>query len=109
MPNYNRRFTKEEFQKELFTHLKDMPPGHMQAPKKLEENARQKAEHYARALDALDSVAERIKKIAASHPDETVRAEADAAVKEIDEAINAYGEASMTGNSGWGGTYNSES
>jgi len=100
MANYKRRFTKEEFQKEMFTHLRDIPPGHLKNPKKLEESAAYKAEHYAQALDALDAAVARIKKLAESAPEEN-KAEADAAVKEISDAINAYGEAAMSGNSSW--------
>lgn len=101
MPNYNRRFTKDEFKKEMFTHLKDMPPGYLKAPKKLEEVAEWKAEHYERALNALDSAAARLKKIADTHQDDSARKEAESGLNEITNAINAYGEASMSGNSKW--------
>lgn len=108
MPNYKRRFTKDEFAKELFIHLRDMPPGHLRAHDKLEEIAKWKADHYSRALDALDAATERVRKIAASHPDPRVQREAEAAVKQINDAINAYGEASMSGNSEWNPVWNAE-
>lgn len=108
MAKYKRRFTKEDFQKELFTHLKDMPPGHLKAHDKLEQIAQWKAEHYARALDALDRAAERMKKVAETHPDPSARLEAENAMTEISDAVNAYGEASLSGNSRWE-PFNSES
>lgn len=101
MPNYKRRFTKEEFQQELFTHLKDMPPGHLHAHDKLEQIAQWKAEHYSRALEALDRAAERIRKVAHAHPDPAFQQDAENALTEINDAINAYGEASLSGNSRW--------
>ena len=109
MANFKRRFTKEEFQKELFTHLKDMPPGYLRAHDKLEQITQWKADHYSTALAALDSAAERLKKLAESHPDAAARQEAESGVKEINEAIDAYGEASLSGNSVWNPIWNSES
>lgn len=100
MADYKRRFTKEEFKRELMAHLRDAPKG-FQAKDRLEAHAEIKAEHYERALKALDSAAERLRKIAATHPDETARVEADTGLREIEEAINAYGEASMDQNSQW--------
>lgn len=101
MSKYKRRFTKDEFKQELLTHLHDMPKGHFQSKKHLEKNATIKAEHYDRALAALDSVADRLRKIASTHPEASARQEADSALVEINNAIDAYGEASMSGNSNW--------
>lgn len=101
MANFKRRFTKEEFKKEMFTHLKDIPPGHLKNPKKLEESAEYKASHYSEALKALDAAAARIRKMAEASQDANAKTEADAAIKEINDAINAYGEAAMSGNSTW--------
>ena len=54
MPNpYERRFTQEEFIDKLFEHLRDLPPGHMQAPAKIRANVEWKAGYYASALAAL--------------------------------------------------------
>ena len=101
MANYKRRFTKDEFKHELMTHLHDMPKGHFQNRKHLEKNAALKAEHYSRALAALDSVADRLRKIAETHPDPTEQQSARSGLTEISDAIDAYGEASMSGNSNW--------
>ena len=101
MPNYNRRFTKDEFKQELTKHLEDVPPGFLRARDKLEKHAEAKAGHYERALNALDDAAAKLKAIAESHPDDSARQEADTALKKIDEAINAYGEAAMDFNSIW--------
>lgn len=107
MANYKRRFTKEEFRKELFTHLRDMPPQYLHKHENLEEIAKVKAEHYSRALDALDAAMDRVRKIASTHQDAEAQKDADLALKEINDAINAYGEASMSGNSSWD-IFNSE-
>lgn len=104
MPNYKRRFTKDEFKQELVNHLRDMPPGLSRAQDRLEAHAELKAAHYEQALAALDAAMERVQRIAASHPDESARLEADAAIKEINSAIETYGEASMVQNSIWGGS-----
>lgn len=101
MANYKRRFTKEQFKQELFTHLHDMPRGHYRSKKHLEENAAMKAEHYQQALEALDSAADRLRNLAQTHSDAEAKKEADTAVSEINAAIEAYGEASMAGNSEW--------
>lgn len=104
MPNpYERRFTQEEFIDKLFEHLRDLPPGHMQAPAKIRANVEWKAGYYASALAALDEAAARVRNIAASHPDPQMRTEAETAVQEINTAIDAYGAASMSGNSTWTG------
>lgn len=101
MADYKRRFTKDEFKNEMFTHLRDIPPGHLKNPKKLEESAEYKAAHYEKALEALDAAMARITKMAESSQDETASAEAELAIREINDAINAYGEAAMSGNSSW--------
>lgn len=100
MANYKRRFTKDEFKNELMAHLRDAPAG-FQAKDRLERHAELKAGHYERALVALDSATERLRKIAATHPDEGARKDAEAAVSEINSAIDAYGEAAMDQNSQW--------
>lgn len=99
MANYRRRFTRDEFKKELVAHLADAPRG--LSRQKLEEHAERKAAHYEQALHALDAVAERLKKLAETHPDETAKTDAEEALKQIDEAISAYGMAAMDQNSQW--------
>jgi tetratricopeptide (TPR) repeat protein len=101
MVDYNRRFSKKEFKDELMKHMSDMPPGFLKAKDKLEKHVETKAGRYADALAALDEAASKLKEIAASHPDDTARKDADAALKKIDEAIGAYGEASMLFNNRW--------
>ncbi len=103
MTNYKRRFTKDEFKQELVNHLRDMPPGLARARGRLEAHAEMKAAHYEKALAALDAAMERVQRIAASHPDEGARQEADSAIREINAAIETYGEASMAQNSSWDG------
>lgn len=100
MANYKRRFTKDEFKKELMAHLRDAPKG-FQAKERLEKHAEVKAGHYERALQALDAATNRLRKIAETHPDDSARQEANLCVQEIEEAVNAYGEASMDQNSHW--------
>lgn len=101
MVDYNRRFSKEEFKEELAKHLSDMPPGFLKAKDKLDKHVSDKAENYAKALAALDEASDKLKQIASSHPEESARNDADAALKKIDEAIGAYGTASMDWNSIW--------
>ena len=100
MAKYGRRFKKDEFKNELMAHLRDAPKG-FQAKDRLEKHAELKAGHYERALQALDAATERLQKIAETHPDATAQLEAQSAIKNIEEAINAYGEAAMDQNSQW--------
>lgn len=104
MPNYKRRFTKEEFKQELASHLRDVPPGLLKAPHRLAAHTELKAGHYEAALAALDAAVARVRQIAATHPDEQARQEADTAIREINDAIDTYGEAAMVQNSNWDGT-----
>lgn len=106
MKKYEKRFTKEEYQRELIQHLSDMPPGFLKAKDKLEKHAAEKAEHYERALKALDEATERLKAIRASGDAATVTTDADEAIRKIEEAVNAYGTASMHYNGEW--QYNNE-
>ena len=99
MGEFNRRFTKEEFAEELAKHLKSMPPGHLKAPKKIEEHAAKKAEYYANALNALDEAKKQLENIRENAPDKTD--DLEAAIKKIDEGINAYGDAALNENSIW--------
>lgn len=99
MANFKRRFTKDEFKQELFEHLRSIPPGHLNAPKKLEAHAEKKAEHYVQALAALDRAAERLRAMAADNPG--LQADTDACIKEINDAVDTYGEVSLYGNSIW--------
>lgn len=99
MTDYKKRFTKDEFKRELVEHLRAMPPGHLQSPAKLEPNAEKKAEHYAQALAALDRAADKLRAMAASNPE--LKSDADEAIKEINDAIDTYGEVSMSGNGSW--------
>lgn len=99
MTNYRRRFTKDEFKKELMEHLGAMPPGHLQAPHKLDSNAERKAELYTQALAALDRAADRIRQMASANPE--LKPHADDAIREIDDAVDTYGEVSMSGNGSW--------
>lgn len=101
MGKFAKRFSKEEFKKELTEHLSAMPKGHFRSPAKLEKHAEWKAEYYQRALDALDEAKEKLERIAKSHPEQSARDEAGAAIKKIDEAVNAYGDASLNQNSDW--------
>lgn len=99
MNNFKRRFSKDEFTRELAEHLRALKPADLQAPHKLEANAARKAEHYSAAIAALDRAAERIRQMAATNPE--LQQDADEAVKEINEAIDTYGEASLYGNGSW--------
>ena len=101
MVDYRKRFTKEEFADELQKHLEKCPPGFLQAKDKLANHVQAKSEKYMEALAALDRAAEKMRTVAATHPDAQARQDADAAVKEIDTAISAYGEASMMFNHDW--------
>lgn len=101
MPDYKRRFSKDEFKQELLTHLMDMPADHLRNPKKLSAVAETKADHYASALAALDAAMDKVRKIAETHPDPVARQQADSAVTEINSAIDSYGEASLSQNSQW--------
>lgn len=100
MADYKRRFTRDEFKKELIEHLSDAPKG-FRAKNKLEKHAELKAGHYEQALRSLDVVAEKLRKLAESHPEAEAKADAEEALKQIDEAINAYGMAAMDQNSHW--------
>lgn len=99
MANFKRRFTKDEFKKELTEHLGAIPPGHLKAPAKLEAHAEKKAEHYAQAVAALDRAAERLRAMAAANP--VMKTDTDACIKEINDAVDTYGEASLYGNGQW--------
>ena len=101
MVDYRKRFTKAEFADELHKHLETCPPGFLQAKDKLAKHVQAKTDKYMEALAALDRAAEKMRTVAASHPDAKARLDADAAVKEIDTAISAYGEASMVFNNDW--------
>lgn len=99
MGEFNRRFTKEQFADELAKHLKSMPPGHLKAPKKLEEHASKKAEYYASALAALDEARKHLEEIKQANPDQA--GSVDTAISKIEEGINAYGDAALNENSIW--------
>lgn len=99
MSKFKRRFSKDEFSHELAEHLRALKPADLQAPKKLEANAARKAQHYSAAVAALDRAADRIRQMAAANPE--LQQEADEAVKEINSAIDTYGEASLYGNRSW--------
>ncbi|MDX1461153.1 MAG: hypothetical protein R3348_08870 [Xanthomonadales bacterium] len=105
MGKFAKRFTKEEFKKELTEHLSAMPKGHFRSPAKIEEHAEWKAEYYERALKALDDAKEKLANIADSHPDAGAKEDAKAAMKRIDDAVNAYGDASLNQNSEWDGPW----
>lgn len=108
MGKYAKRFTKADFKKELTEHLLSMPKQYFASRKHLEEHAEKKAEYYSRALSALDEAAEHLKKIADSHPKPEAQEDAKSALKKIDEAINAYGDASMNQNQNWNDPYQVE-
>jgi uncharacterized protein YyaL (SSP411 family) len=101
MAKFDRRFTRDEFVKEMVTHLKDMPPGFTQSRKNLEAIAEYKAEQYQKAIEALDMAANKLKKLNEANTDPTIKQETEAAIKSIDEAISAYGVASFGFNSQW--------
>lgn len=103
MPNYRRRFSKEEFKNELISHLRDIPPGLARAPKRLEAHAELKAAHYEAALKALDDAVEKLRNIAAKNTDPQTQQDAKLAIQRISEAVDTYGEASMSQNSIWDG------
>lgn len=108
MGKYNRRFSKEEYKQELAKHLLSMPKQYFASRKHIEEHAQKKAEYYDRALKALDEAIARVKRIAETHPEVTAREDADAALKKIDEAIGAYGDASMNQNQDWNNPFDIE-
>lgn len=99
MKKFDKRFTKEEFKKELVEHLKTMPAD--LKPAQLEKHAEVKAEHYARANQRLDEAVNALKSLAASTTDAGEKQKIDLAIKRVDEAIAAYGEASLAYNSQW--------
>lgn len=101
MQKFNKRFSQEEFKKELVEHLKSKPLD--LTDEQLEKHAATKAEHYAQALAHIDHVSDHLKKIAANLPDEASKTELDLALKKLDEAIEAYGEASLSFNNSWQG------
>lgn len=108
MGKYAKRFSKDDFKKELVEHLASMPKQYFASKKHLEEHAAKKAEYYSRALTALDEASERLKRIADTHPEPGAREDADAALKKIDEAISAYGDASLNQNNSWNEPFNVE-
>lgn len=108
MGKYAKRFKKEDFKKELAEHLMSMPKEYFGSRKHIEEHAGKKAEYYSRALAALDEASDRLKRIAETHKDESAKKEAKLALKKIDEAINAYGDASMNQNHDWNNPFHVE-
>lgn len=96
MSQYRKRFTEEEFAKELHSHLKATPKDF--TDDQLAKQAQAKARHYKKAVDELDGVSKRLKQLAEKHGDETLRKEVNFSIKRIERAIGAYGEASMVFN-----------
>lgn len=93
MSKYRKRFSEDEFARELFDHIKATPSEF--DDKKLEKQTRAKARHYKKAIDELDGVSKRLKKIAEKYDDDEVKKEIDFSIQRIERAIGAYGEATM--------------
>lgn len=101
MKKYRKRFTKEEFKKELVDHIKSKPAKY--DDKQFEKYADKKAGHYLEALESLDQATKKIRQIAANHPDPQAKKEADFAIRQIEDSIAAYGDAVFDYNSSWVG------
>lgn len=96
MSQYRKRFTEEEFAKELHEHIKATPKDF--TDEQLAKQTRAKARHYKKAIDELDSVSKRLKQLAEKYNDDTLRKEVDFSINRIERAIGAYGEASLIHN-----------
>lgn len=96
MSKYRKRFSEDEFARELRDHIKSMPSDFTE--KQLEQQAKHKARHYKKAVDELDNVSRRLKKLAEKHGDDELKKEVDFSISRIERAIGAYGEASMVYN-----------
>lgn len=100
MSQYRKRFTEEEFAKELHEHIKAIPKDF--TDEQLAKQTRAKARHYKKAIDELDGVSKRLKQLAEKHGDDALRKEVDFSISRIERAIGAYGEASMVFNHVYG-------
>ena len=104
MPNYRKRFTLKEFQEAYAKHLGDVPPGLLKSKKRLEAVAGIKAAYYEQALASLDEAVARIREMAVKDSNGLLQDDAEAAIKEINTAIDTFGESSLVKNSHWDGT-----
>lgn len=102
MNQFRRRFSRDEFIKELREHIASKPE--TLSEDELNTHVHRKALHYEEAINRLDKVKDTIKKLR----DEADRArdmarknQLDLSIKEIDEAIDAYGVASLDQNANW--------
>lgn len=93
MSKYRKRFSEDEFAKELYDHIKATPTDFDDS--KLEKQVKAKARHYKKAVDELDGVSKRLKKLAEKYSDDEMRKEIDFSIQRIERAIGAYGEATM--------------
>lgn len=97
--NYRRRFGRDEMRSELVKHFQAIPE--QGRGKALEAAAEVKAQRYDEALRHLDSLRQRLQE--AAEKDSSLKELADSGIREIDEAIDAYGEASLVVNHTWNG------
>lgn len=97
--NYRRRFGRDEMRNELVKHFQSIPE--QGRGKALEAAAEAKSQRYEEALKHLDNLRQRLQ--AAAEQDSSLRELADSGIREIDEAIDAYGEAALVVNHSWNG------
>lgn len=96
MSKYKKRFSEKEYADELLEHIKAKPSDLPED--RLEKHARDKAKHYAKALENLDHAVKRLKKIYETQKDPEIKKEIEFSIKTIDESIGEFGEASMVYN-----------
>lgn len=100
MADFKKRFTRQEFVKELKEHLESVPT---EAAHRglIQKNAEHKANKYTEALRLLDQVSATLAEVASKTEDPSLKKKAEASIKQVDDAINTYGETSLDFNSVW--------
>lgn len=102
MNHYRRRFSRDEFSRELRDHIASKPE--TLTDDELDTHVQNKAMHYEEAITRLDRVKHTIARLRdeADRAQDTARKkQLDLSIKEIDEAIDAYGVASLDQNANW--------
>lgn len=100
MADFKKRFTRQEFAKELKEHLESVPTDAAHRGL-IQKNAEHKANKYVETLRLLDQVSQTLAEIAAKSEDPDLKKRAEAGIKQVEDAVNTYGETSLNYNSVW--------
>lgn len=102
MSQFRRRFKRDDFARELRDHLATKPETF--TDEQLDAHVHRKAEHYEEAINRLDKVRSTLTQLrdeADRARDTGKKEKLDLSIGEIDEAIDAYGVASLYQNAHW--------